>query len=67
MRNTTPSVKVPYGNARLSCGRRMCSLLFREIFLKTDNYIDGVFFAELLKVDTQACSSHGAGLVCVTF
>jgi len=27
----------------------LINLIFREIFIKTDNYIDGVFFADLLK------------------
>ena len=30
----------------------------REIFIKTDNYIDGVFFADLLKVDKRCSTSR---------
>jgi hypothetical protein len=52
MQNIIHLVKVHYGKIInfIYLFEIYFSIIFREIFIKTDNYIDGVFFADLLKV-----------------
>jgi hypothetical protein len=51
MQNIIHLVKVLYGKIRNSIYFQFSLNYSREIFIKTDNYIDGVFFADLLKVN----------------
>ena len=51
MQNIIHLVKVLYGEIRNSIYFQFILNYSREIFIKTDNYIDGVFFADLLKVN----------------
>jgi hypothetical protein len=50
MQNIIHLVKVHYGKTNHSIDSEFIFDYFREIFIKTDNYIDGVFFAGLIKV-----------------
>jgi hypothetical protein len=51
MQNIIHLVKVHYGRIKNSIYSKLIFfVIFREIFIKTDNYIGGVFFADLLKV-----------------
>jgi len=51
MQNIIHLVKVHYGRINNSIYSKLIFfVIFREIFIKTDNYIGGVFFADLLKV-----------------